>query len=116
MLPGEFQDFRYTGHGAVRIGQFAEHSIGFEAGHAHQVHGGFGVSFALQYSAGPGLEGKNMAGAVQIGRHGIVGDGRLDRAQAGSQNHTVTPRTGGSWQDPGSTRSRKVECCTFRGQ
>ena len=29
-----------------------------------------------------------MAGAVQIGRHGIVGDGRLDRAQAVSGGHS----------------------------
>ena len=67
---GEFFQFRQSRHRAVVVQNLAEHADGPATGESGQIHGGLGVAGALQNSARPGAERKNVAGLYQIFRHG----------------------------------------------
>lgn len=46
------------GHGAIVIGQLAQHACRFKASQGHEVDSGFGVAAAGQYAAGCARSGK----------------------------------------------------------
>ncbi len=66
MLPAEFHDLRQSGHGAIRVGHFAEYAARGQAGQTHQVHGGLGVSATLQDPAGSGPQGEYVPRTVDV--------------------------------------------------
>ena len=92
MLATEGHQVRQPGHGAIFLGQLAQYSVRFEPGELHQIDGRFGVTTAGQHPTRAGAQREDMAGSMQIGGPGTVGDGRADGGDAiGGDTPVVTP-------------------------
>ena len=67
---GHLLQFRHAGHGAVFVHDLHEGSGRIEAGHATEVHSGFGVAGATQNAVFLGVERVDMSGAPEGLRSG----------------------------------------------
>lgn len=87
MLTTEGHQVRQPGHGAIFLGQLAQYSVRFEPGELHQIDGRFGVTTAGQHPTRAGAQREDMAGSMQVGGPGSVGDGRADGGDAIGGGH-----------------------------
>ncbi len=82
VLLSELDALRRAGHGAIVIGQLAQHACWFKASQGHEVDSGFGVAAAGQYAARLRTQREDVTWTVKIGRFRAVGDGRADGGHA----------------------------------
>ncbi len=61
VLLSERDALRRARHGAIVIGQLAQHACRFEASEGHEVNSGFGVAAAGQYAARLRPQRENVA-------------------------------------------------------
>ena len=76
MRAAKFSELRHARHRAVVIHDFADHARGSQSRDARQVHGRLGLPGAHQHAAVSRAQGKDVAGARQIGRARSGIDGR----------------------------------------
>ena len=82
VLGRESFQFRATGHGAIVVHHFADHSAWLEPGHARQITGGFSVAGAGQGATGLSHQREDMARADDVFGFGVLGGRRLHGARA----------------------------------
>lgn len=79
---------RRARHGAIIVGQFAQHACGFEASQRHQIDGRFGMTTTGQHAARLRAQREDVTRAVQIGWFRTISNRCTHGSQAVSRRHT----------------------------
>lgn len=92
VLLSELDALRRAGHGAIVIGQLAQHACRFKASQGHEVDSGFSVGAAGQYAARLRTQREDVTWTVKIGRFRAVGDtARTVVTRSAAETPVVTP-------------------------
>ena len=84
VLLSELDALRRAGHGAIVIGQLAQHACRFKASQGHEVDSGFGVAAAGQYAARLRTQREDVTWTVEMAARTVV-------TRSAAETPVVTP-------------------------
>jgi hypothetical protein len=91
-LPANLDALWRTRHGAIVVGQFAQHAGRFKPCQRHQVDGRFSMTTAGQHAASLSTQRENVPRTIQIGRFGaILIAARTVVTRSAAETPVVTP-------------------------